>query len=94
VHVQRGKLRVADYAKTSGFPDRVTRVTWAMPHADPPPEGGRRSTVAGRWVRHIDLPENRDPWDAPIRNDVATEYCCDEERHLRMVEQWPSGRPD
>src|ERR1700722_2249508 len=71
VHVLGGKLRVADYAKASGFPDRFTRVTWVMPHADPPPEGGRRNAVAGRWVRHIDLPENRDPWDAPIRNDVT-----------------------
>jgi hypothetical protein len=87
VHVLGEKLHVADYAKTSGFPDRVTRVTWAMPHADPPPEGGRRNAVAGRWVRHIDLPETRDPWDASIRNYVAApEYCCDPERHLRMVE--------
>jgi hypothetical protein len=50
VHVRGGKLRVADYAKTSGFPDRFTRVTWAMPHADPPPEGGRRNAVPGRWA--------------------------------------------
>jgi hypothetical protein len=60
VHGLGKKMHVADYAKTSGFPDRVTRVTWSVLHADPAPEAcGQHGNYGSALSAHPGEPQGR-----------------------------------